>query len=807
MNGRHWKACAVLALLLALVCAAACAQETHAVEVGTWEELAQAIQNAQKGTVITLTEDITSEGDDAFRNTKNAEIVIDLGGHLLRQAAFTEGTFSIRNGRLVALRASGEGKGVSVSLAEDVTCESQDASVPNAVSLLAAFGKVSFANAGQIEGIYGVALVHSGSQSVKLTNTGTIVAEAYALEMAASDSQGSIAVVNDGHMESRCCAAVAFVNENTISKKIAPLTITGTGELVGACGVYACGKNITIDQRITAVYTAEKTSAVLEQEKEKRKSALETYELWGIGGEFLKDENLEYVSSLRHENTNGVAVAVELLPGTDFKLSVSGTLSATNKLLLAPNILPYTQKSKLTLKASVAPDSQADFFDVFLPIDTAMKTFDEAAVQKKLKTGMARLDVDEFLANGGRLRVCVSAPRTNAEGKLLVSVARDALADQHLGGYLTADGMQWDAAVSQKIYDTYSPAPLTEDADRADSFTNAVRAKKQYAVYLDCDVSDCGESFMAAYRDAEKGRLYVEGDGRTLEGFHVYAKAFTVRGITLNQVTLSAMEMALENCRCEHVVISEFEGKKGTKAVVRDCDLVEINLNNKKQLAVENCQYETLRISDVDNAVLSGVSAKQDSENSHLVVFDSKVKMNESCTASTININAYQSDVSFTNDGNADTLWLRTTQGRKAKLSGTGRVNCIRLETEEDSALTIQQDAQTLMMYVNDWKGSLSYKGNLERAELFAFSSEPSISLAGKVGSIVVYLPTSLLTFDESKEDSPESYFIRILQNLKLEKCEPLEGDAVRVFVADDQTHLTVCEFAYQDGKLVPTNP
>lgn len=816
MTARHGKTCAFWALLLAftLLYAVAFAREAGAVEVGTWKELSQAVKDAKKGDVITLTGDITMTGDDTLVSKKEQEIVIDLGGHTLSEAVFSQGTFSIRNGELNFLWLAAEGKGLSVALEESVICKGPETLLP-AVMIMDEKGKVSFSNAGQIEGLYGISIQHSAARNVKITNTGTILADVHAFEWNAQ-AGGSLAVVNDGRMESRCCAAVHLA-QVLWTKNAATVSITGTGELVGACGVQMDGNNksTTIDQRITATYISEKSQAVLDTEK-----LLAS----GIQGLLFQtfdedvdsaDPKLLAMASLRNEEVNGVAVALDLAEEAPLKLTLSGTLSATNKLLAAPNVLPYGSKDRLTLNASVAPDSQADSFDVLLPLDKALKTFDEATAQKKLKASMTRLDVDDFLEGGGRLRVCVSAPMTNDEGKLLVSVVRDALAPRHLGGYLTAEGIQWDEAVAKEVYSACAPQPLTEEEDVFHSFRKAVSAKTQYGVYLDCDVRGGEDGQWNAYRDAKQGRLYVEGNGHTLQMGRLKVEALTLRGLTLSDMDLEGKEMTLANCRCEDVVQSPSDTKAITETVVQDCYISKMYINQSKRATLQNCQYETLRLDGIDKAVLSGVS-EVSGMGEGLYVWHSNIELDEGCTVPRMRLSVSDGEtVSVVNNSRNVGSIILASGGGTAKLSGKGSADYICLSPADHSTFAIQHDANELHLYAGDWRGSLSWTGDVRNAHLFDLSPEASVSFEGTVGYIAVDVPEGRLTFREN-EASILNFFTNQLKSLGLGNSEPMKDGFIHVTlstrtkpVSQDGQTCVVKEarysLAYQNGGPVYT--
>ena len=746
MKGRYFRKCAFLALVLgmALLCGVAMAQS-----VSNADELVEAVKAARGGDVITLTEDIRSKSSElhGLVNTRGKEIVIDLGGHELYIPFFKQGTFTVRNGSLVGACLFGNGKALTVNLAEDVHCSGKE-DVAGVVISNEKGGKIAFSNAGSIEGHFGIQLAYDKKTTIQVVNTGTVTADVYALELL-TNVGGTAKVVNDGLMESRCCAAVRL--ENWLGEDKLALSIEGKGALVGACGIYATGNTaITADQRITATYTVEKNDAVLAEEAERR--LIYQKQSFDMVGKLIEEgdslyDNMQAFGSLRGEEENGVAVAIQNEDGDTNSLSLSGTLSATNRLLLLPGVLPYGPKAKVEVHSSVDPNSQADFFDVWLPLEKRPKEFTEAEAEKQLKSGMKNLDVEDFLASGGRLRVCVSAPVLNAEGKMMVSVTRNALLQDYMGGYLSADGMEWVDSVAEEIYNQGSSV-LTDREELIDAFKDAMAAEGKYAIYLDCDVivenSDTGvQSRFHAFRPKKGGMLYVEGNGHILQnGILSLDSPATLRNLTLNGL---------------------------------DCG---------GNVTIENCRFTRLECSGA-NANLIGVTAA--SEDAWLELRNADVEIDADCAMDVLSATlSDKSTMTIVNNGNvADRLDLHT-EGGTIKLSGEGHAGRISLSDsswyyKKKAAFKVEQDTDELDIEV-DSKTKVTYTGDVSGdVRIEELKKGSSITLTGTVGGEVIVSFNADALGLEADGKAVESYANACLKGLKLNKCKTAQNETPTV--------------------------
>lgn len=763
MRGNHFKKYVFFALMLAaaLLCAAALAEG-----VSTKEELYEAVKAAKGGEVIALSADITLDSEYALVNSKGKEIMIDLGGHTLKSAYFEQGTYSVRNGTVIGAYLLGEGKAIAVHLAEDVRCKG--------TTITAVLiddrngGKIAFSNAGSIDGPYGIQINQYRKSTIQIINTGTITADAYAI-YSLSEADGAVKIVNDGLLESRCCAAVRI--QPTTDKHKATLSIEGAGALTGACGVHSTGNTtLTIDQRITAVYTSEKNQAVLAQEEDRKR--IYQVQFITIMGK-MTDENNESMlkfASLRDEATNGVAVAIQNENGDANKLTLSGTLSATNRLLLLPGALPFGSKMSVAVHSSLAPDSKADSFDVWLPLEKRPAEFNEAGAEKQLKAAMKRLDVEGFLAGGGRLRVCVSAPVLNQEGKMLISVTRSALVQELMGGYLTAEGMEWDTGVAEEIYNQKSTV-LTDGEELIDAFEDAMAARDQYAIDLDCDVivenSDTGtQSRFHAFRPKKGGMLYVEGNGHILQnGILSLGSPATLRNLTFNGL------------RC-------YNGK----------------------VTIENSRFTSLDFSQA-NANLIGVTAT--SEDARLELWDTDAQIDAGCTAAFLSATLDdKGTMTILNNGNVSQELALSVRGGTIKLSGEGQARSIELYDESEywnkkAVFKVEHDADELE--INAGPGTtVAYKGNVEgNVEIERLEKGASITLSGTVGGEVVVAINPKKIGLEADGKTVEKYVQACLKGLKLSNCKTAENEAVTVRLRDyDAMYLRTSEMSEDELTL-----
>jgi len=764
MKGRHFRKCAFIALVLgmALLCGAAMAQS-----VGTMNELEEAVKAARGGDVITLTADIRSKSSEvnSLVNTRGKEIVIDLGGHELYYPYFEQGTFTVRNGSLVCACLFGNGKALTVNLAEDVHCSGKN-TVAGVVINNEKGGKIAFSNAGSIEGHFGIQFLFYKKNAIQVVNTGTVTADVYALELQTLDS-GDAKVVNDGLLKSQCCAAVKL--DNRSGKNTLTLNIEGKGSLVGACGIHAIGNTaVNADQRITATYTPEKNAAVLAEEENRR--LIYQRQSVKITGNMIEEgdslyEDMQAFASLRGEEENGVAVAIQNENGDTNSLSLSGTLSATNRLLLLPNVLPYGPKAKVEVHSSVAPDSQADFFDVWLPLEKRPKEFTEAEAEKQLKAGMKRLDVEDFLAGGGRLRVCVSAPVLNAEGKMLISLSRNALLQDYMGGYLTAKGMEWVDGVAEEIYNQKMNV-ITDRKEIIDAFKDAIAAEGKYAVYLDSDVivenSDTGaQSRFHAIRPKKGGMLYVEGNGHILQnGLLSLNSPATLRNLTLN------------------------------------------GLECRGNVTIENCRFTRLECSGA-NANLINVTAA--SEDAMLVLWNADAQIDADCAmdvlSATLN-GTGKGTMTIVNNGDITDRLSVSIEDGTVKLSGEGHAGRLSLSDnssyyKKKAAFKVEQDTDLLEIDV-DSKTNVTYTGDVSGdIRIEDLKKGTSITLIGTVGGEVTVSFNADALGLEADGRTVENYANTCLKGLKLSKCKTTQNETPAVRLSEyGAMHIRTDEFS-----------
>ncbi|MCI5955552.1 MAG: hypothetical protein MRZ54_01040 [Clostridiales bacterium] len=762
MKGRHFRKCAFIALVLgmALLCGAAMAQS-----VGTMNELEEAVKAARGGDVITLTADIRSKSSElnSLVNTRGKEIVIDLGGHELYYPYFEQGTFTVRNGFLVCACLFGNGKALTVNLAEDVHCSGKN-TVAGVVINNEKGGKIAFSNAGSIEGHFGIQLLFYKKNAIQVVNTGTVTADVYALELQTLDS-GDAKVVNDGLLKSQCCAAVKL--DNRSGKNTLTLNIEGKGSLVGACGIHAIGNTaVNADQRITATYTPEKNAAVLAEEENRR--LIYQRQSVKITGNMIEEgdslyEDMQAFASLRGEEENGVAVAIQNEDGDTNSLSLSGTLNATKRLLLLPDVLPYGPKAKVEVHSSVAPDSQADFFDVWLPLEKRPKEFTEAEVEKQLKAGMKRLDVEDFLAGGGRLRVCVSAPVLNAEGKMLISLSRNALLQDYMGGYLTDKGMEWVDGVAEEIYNQKMNV-ITDKKELAAAFEGAIAADGKYAVYLDSDVLIWDEELngyqnFGAYRPKKGGRLYVEGNGHILQNGWIKADSpLILRNVTFENVSIVG------------------------------------------ESALEGCCFTNLELS-AGKSSLVGVTAEKD--NARLKIMDSDVEIGADCAMNQLSVTLWdKGTMTIVNNGNiAGQLYVHA-EGGIINLSGEGHAGSIRLfddssRYKKKAAFKVEQDTDELEIQV-DAKANVTYTGDVSGdINIEELKKGTSITLIGTVGGEVTVSFNADALGLEADGRAVENYTNACLKGLKLSKCKTTQNETPAVRLSEyGAMHIRTDEFS-----------